>query len=1026
MASFKKKILLLAAIFGFLLHSNAQDQAADTLQRTVAGSVLNKDGDAFAGVNITIKDSPGAGVVSGSDGRFHFTARIGNVLVFSYAGYQTQEYTVLASIDSLRIAMQPSDKQLDDVVVVGIGAKQRKISLVGAVTSVNVKELQQPATSINNMLGGRVPGIIAVQGSGEPGKNISEFWIRGIGTFGANSGALVLIDGLEGDLSRVDPADVESFSVLKDASATAVYGIRGANGVVVITTKRGESQKLKVTARVSETVSRLTRLPDYAGAYDYARLANEASVVSGKLPVYDDVQMELIKNNLDPDILPNTNWQQEILRPTSFQQTYYINVQGGGSLARYFLSLGMSNETAAYKQSDISKYKKNVGYNTYTYRSNLDFNMTKSTLVSMNVDGSITVNNLPGAANTNWLWSAQARLTPLTVPKQYSNGYAPAYGPDDQISPYVLLNETGMTTNQTYRNAVSINVKQNLDAITKGLSARIQGGFDNRSYFNETRYKMPDLYNAIGRNDKGELIFIKRVNAVDVQYNKTQYQWRRYQLEGNIAYDRAFGLHRVGGLAYYYMSSDAATNFTTSLAAIPKRYQGISSQVNYGYDDTYLLSANFGYTGSENFKEGERFGFFPSVAVGWVPSQYRWVKDHLSGVNFFKIRFSYGLVGNDRISDDRFPYLTIINTNAPGGWGGSGLIESVVGADNLRWEVSKKADLGIEGRFLNNNLEFVIDFFNDQRSGIFQKRTQLPAWVGSVTMPYGNVGSMRSWGADGNASYKIKLSKDYAVTVRGNFTYATNEVTNWEQPYQQYEYLSYTGRPYNVLRGFKAIGLFKDEQDVLNSPTQFGSVRPGDIKYKDINGDGVITDDDRVPLSYSEIPRLMYGMGLELSIKKLVIGVLLRGTGRTDYFKNNNGYGYVPFYGGATGNVLSIVNDQANRWTPAWYSGDPSTEDPNALYPRLTYGQNPNNDKYSSFWLGDARYLRLQEVSANYALSTPYLQSRLGIASVNLQFVGYNMAVWDQVKIWDPELAKSNGYTYPIPKRYAFQVYLNF
>lgn len=996
---------------------------------TVSGTVYDENKETLPGVALYLKDRPGTGWITDENGKFTAKAHRGDVLVFTFLGYTPFEHIVLKDEADLKIQLTQQTTLLEETVVVGMG-QQRKISVVGAVTAVDVGSLQTPATSLTNILGGRVPGIISLQTSGEPGKNIAEFWVRGISTFGASSGALVLIDGLEGTLSQVDPADIESFSILKDASATAVYGVRGANGVVLITTKRGKQEKLEVNVRSNVKLSLLNRMPEYLDAYDYALLANEASIISGNQPRYSEIEMELIKHGLDPDLHPNVNWRDEILNKTSWLHSHYISARGGGSIVRYFMSMGLSSESSAYKQDKSSKYRKNVGYNTYNYRMNLDIDLTKSTNVYMGLDGYVAINHLPGEMNTRKLWEAQAQLTPLTVPTQFSNGYLPTYGPDDNLSPYVLLNHTGMTTNESYKNMVTVAVKQNFDFLTKGLTGKIQGAFDNRNYFTESRRKQPDLYKTTGLNQKGELIMIRRLNAYDTRYSSGRDQWRKYHLEASLNYDRVFdGDHRVGGLIYYYMSSekDTGKDYRTSMTAIPKKYQGISSRVTYGYKDTYMIDGNFGYTGSENFKRGAQFGFFPSIAVGWVPSQYEWIQNHLPFVSFFKLRASYGTVGNDRITKDRFPYLTIIDSNAPAGWSGkSGLIETVVGADNLKWEVAQKADLGIEAKFLNNNLELVFDIFHDRRKGIFQKRTQLPSWVGSMSMPYGNVGSMTSYGADGNISYSHDFKNGVSFTVRGNFTYSNNNIDNWEQPYQKYDYLSYINKPYNVLRGFKAIGLFKDEEDILKSPTQFGKVRPGDIKYKDVTGDGKITDDDKIPLSYSPFPRLMYGFGTEVRIKNCTVGVLFKGTGRTDFFYHNNGYGYIPFYGENMGNVLAMVKEQSNRWTPAWYSKDPATENQNVRFPRLSYGRSQNNDQYSSFWLGDSRYLRLQEVTINYNLRRAVLKKRLGISSIDFQLVGSNLAVWDKVKIWDPEQASKNGYEYPIPMTFTLQTYINF
>lgn len=1023
---FLKSLTIITLILFIYGGSITAQESKKESKLTISGIIHDEFGETMPSVNVYLKDRPGMGIVSDIDGKFSISAAKNDIIIFSFIGYNNQEFVATKNVNDLDIKLTPSSEMLEETVIVGMGT-QRKVSVVGAIASVDVGELQVPATSMNNILGGRVPGVISVQNSGEPGKNIAEFWVRGIGTFGASSGALVLIDGLEGVLSQVDPADIESFSILKDASATAVYGVRGANGVVLVTTKRGTEQKLKITGRANLTVSYLNKMPEYLDAFDYAKLANEASVVSGKNPRYTDRELEIIKNGLDPDMYPNVDWQKEILNRTSLQQTYYVSAQGGGSIARYFISLGMSNESAAYKQDETSKYKSNVGYNTYNYRSNLDVNITKTTSVYLGNDGFISINNKPGMANTDWLWSSQAKLTPLTVPTRYSNGLFPAYGKDDQISPYILLNHTGMATEEEYKNMVTLAVNQKLDFIIPGMKVKIQGALDNRSYVTEVRSKMMDLYNAAGRNAKGELIMIKKVNAHDTWYSSDDYQWRKYHFEGNLTYDHVFNAdHRTSGLLYYYMSSEKATNNTTSMSAIPKKYQGVSSRLTYGYKDTYMIDANFGYTGSENFKKGEQFGFFPAVALGWIPSNYDFIKRRLPFMNYLKIRASYGQVGNDRISDDRFPYLTIINSNATGGWGGQGLIENVVGADNLAWEKSTKADLGVEAKFLNERLSFVVDVFNDKREGIFQKRTQLPSYVGAVYMPYSNVGAMKSYGSDGNVSFSQKVGKDISFTLRGNFTYSTNKILHWEQPFQKYDYLSYKGKPYNVSRGFISLGLFKDDQDVKNSPAQFGKLRPGDIKYKDVTGDGVITDDDRVPLSYSPIPRLMYGFGGEFTYKDFTLGLLFKGTGKSDFFLNNNGYGYIPFYGGALGNVLSIAGEQNNRWTPASYSGNPATENPNAKFPRLSYGYNENNSKTSSFWMADSRYLRLQEVTLNYNLKHKALKQYLGISSVDLQLIGYNLAVWDKVDLWDPELAGYNGYAYPIPMRFAFQLYINF
>lgn len=1032
----KRFLLICAFLFAFAVQADAQNTQQPTVH--AKGQVVDSNNVPIIGATVYIKDEPGVGSITDSEGRFDLTAKLYNTLVISFVGYETVEQLVTSDAE-MKITLKEGN-ELEEVVVVGMGT-QRKVSVTGAVAVVDAAELEMPATNIVNTLGGRVPGVISIQSSGEPGRNISEFWVRGIGTFGANSGALVLIDGLEGNLSQIDPADVESFSVLKDAAATAVYGSRGANGVVLVTTKRGREEQLKITFRSNYTISELRRLPEYVGALEYAEMANEAAVASGMSRIYDDTQMEIIRYGLDPDLYPDIDWQKEILNPISFQHTQYLSMQGGGSIARYFTSLGMSQESSAYKSLSDSKYNKGVGYDTYNFRSNIDINLTKTTQIYLGATAYMSVNKRPSMGQpysrfntslTDWLWDSQAKTTPLMYPLRYSSGELPASGTDSDIPPHVLLNYTGNTVENQSRTLFNIGVKQSLDMITEGLSAQATGSWDSQTLFGESRYCMPALYLARERNQNGELMLSQQVTESSVQYNSEAWNWRKLYFDAKINYDRAFGDHRVGGLLFYYLESTIESGADSSMNAIAKRYQSLSGRFTYGFRDTYFLDLNFGLNGSENFRSGEQYGFFPAVAVGWVPTQYEFLK-RVKWLDFMKIRASYGLVGNDRISNLRFPYLTIIEESAgTTAWGGSGILtENRVGADNLMWEKAKKFDVGMDLHLFGGQFTMTIDYFRDRREGIFQQRAQIPDYVGVITMPYGNVGSMTSWGGDGNFEYFQPLGKNAHLTLRGNFTLSKNKINNWEEATQPYPYLSQTGFSNNVQRGFISLGLFKDQQDVDMSPEQFGTVRPGDIKYKDVNGDGVITDDDRVPLfAYSGIPQLMYGFGAEVRYKNWTLNVLFKGTGN-NYFlyggsDGSNFDGYIPFNQGYKGNVLELAYDQANRWTAAEYSGNLATENPNARFPRLSYGNNVNNTKPSTFWKGNARYLRLQELSLNYNLRTPGLRKALGLQSIDFQIMCENLAVWDSVKIFDPEQASATGHAYPIPRRFSLQIYLNF
>ncbi|MFV0589857.1 MAG: SusC/RagA family TonB-linked outer membrane protein [Draconibacterium sp.] len=617
-----KIIRIMCLLLLCLTHMTISAQQREELK--IAGKVVDEHGEPLPGATVYVKDRPTAGTYTNAEGEFKINVVYGDRLVFTFVGYEPVEHVSVKPTDNLQIKLAFKGVGLDEFVVVGLGAKERKISSVGAISSIDVKELQVPARSVANLLGGRAAGIISLQSSGEPGKNISEFWVRGIGTFGANSSALVLIDGLEGDLNTIDPADIESFSILKDASATAVYGVRGANGVVLVNTKKGIVDKTQITARANTTLSRLNRLPDYLDAYEYAKLANEANIVRSGAPLYNETEMGIIQGGLDPDIYPNVNWQDEILNKTFWSHSVYVSGRGGSEVARYFLSLGANSETAAYKVEKGSPYASNVGYNTYNYRINLDLNLTESTSVYLGSDGFFSQLKQPGMANTEYIWNAQSNLTPLSIPTLYSNGLFPGIGAGAQSSPYVMINHTGKASNESFKGKATLALNQDLSALLDGLKFRVQGAYDIHSYFSERRSIQPALYEATGRNYDGSLIMIERVQAKQASYSKSTRQYRKYHLEAVFNYDKVFNEdHRTSALLYYYLSDAKDTNDATSnLEAIPLRYQGLSSRLTYGFRDTYLLDVNFGYTGSENFQPGKQYGFFPSVAIGWVPTSY--------------------------------------------------------------------------------------------------------------------------------------------------------------------------------------------------------------------------------------------------------------------------------------------------------------------------------------------------------------------------------------------------------------------
>jgi TonB-linked SusC/RagA family outer membrane protein len=999
----------------------------------VAGIVMDENGETLIGVNIQVKGGKMA-VITDLDGRFRLNdVPAGSTLIFSYLGYKTTEIRYTSNKEKERIGLTPDVSELEEVVVTG-RSSQRKVSVVGAITNVETRELQVPATSVTNMLGARIPGIIAVTRSGEPGNDFSEFWIRGISTFGANQSALILIDGIEGNLNDLDPSDIESFSVLKDASATAVYGTRGANGVVVVTTKRGKAGKLQINYKANMTYSYSPRMPEYTDAYQYATLANEARVVRGNAPLYSPTELELYRTGLDPDLYPNVNWRDVILKDHAWNTQHHFSLSGGGENARYYVSLGVLTNEALFKQDAGSSYNANVNYDKYNFRANVDANITRSTLLSLNLETVFVTQNAPGFGDDNKaLWQAQANLPSTMVPVRYSNGQLPSYGANgDQMSPYVQLNYTGYKAIERYSAKSNMTLRQDLGMFVKGLS--VQGLFSlstNGGHIINNNIT-PELYYANpkdGRYTNGLLRTEKKVDKKDLESTQSSLSDRQYYFEFQANYERIFNVdHRVTGLLHFYSQEAKNSEWGGGVFnVVPKRYQAYSGRATYSYKDTYMVEGNVGYTGSENFKKEDRFGLFPSIAFGWIPTQYNFFTNALPFISYLKFRGSYGKVGNDRLKDVRFPYLTIVGGINGGIWGGTTIGETQIGAVNMQWETTTKVDFGIDGKLFNEKVDFTVDFYRNKTTGVFQKRESVPIESGlNDILPFANIGEMTSWGLDGNASFTQSITKDMNIILRGNFTLARNKVNYWEQSGVNFPYQSYSGVPYGVLRGLIAEGLFRDERDIISSPKQtfMDNVMPGDIKYKDVNGDGQIDDDDQVPLSFSNIPQIQYGFAFEINYKNFRINTLFEGVKDVQYFMGGNGY--YPFAGGSTGNVLAIANEQSNRWTPASYSGDPSTENPDARFPRLTYGENKNNNRNSTFWLADGGYVRLKNVELSYRLPENWMRKSKVFKSVTLSLMGENLHVWDKVKLWDPAQASDNGAVYPLQRKYTLQLFATF
>lgn len=1002
----------------------------------IKGVVTDSNNEPLIGVSVVVKNKAGLGTITDIEGRYRLKiSPEDNVLIFSYIGFEKTEVPI-QSRRTINIVLNESKASVLTEVVVTGGGIQKKLTSTGAITTVNLKDLNTTSPNLANALVGNVAGIIGMQQSGEPGSNASTFWIRGISTFGANQGALVLVDGFERSFNEINIDDIESFSVLKDASATALYGSKGANGVILITTKKGDVGKININVRAEYGYQTRTRTPQFVDGPTYATLANEARVTRNLEPLYTPMEIELFKSGLDPDLYPNVNWQDVMLRDGADQYKVSMEIQGGGTTARYFVSAGYINEGGMYKSDkSLKDYKTNANMNRWNYRTNFDIDVTKSTLVSIGVSGYLKKQNTPGHSS-NDIWNSLIGQNPVSIPVMYSNGLVPAYGGGNQTNPWVLATQTGYT--EYWENVVQTNVSldQNLSFITDGLKFTGRFGFDNKNENNIRRYKWPEQYRAERYRDRSGNLIMKRISEIgEMKQSSWAYGNRAYNLEAELHYAKTMAKsHRIGSMLKYMQKEVAETsnvgeNLVNGLA---RRNMGVSGRITYAFLDRYMAEFNFGYTGSENFKKGNRWGFFPAVSAGWNIAEESFVKKNATWLEMLKVRYSYGKVGNEKLKDDvRFPYLENIGYVSGdynfGDYSDSnfhnGLGFSRYGSPNIKWEESTKHNLGLDFSALKNMFSFTVDVYKDTRDKIYMERSNLPNTVGVSGKPWANVGKMESQGFDGNFSFNSKISK-VSYTIRGNITYAKNKVLEYDELENGLPYRMTEGYRFEQAKGLISEGLFKDWEEIRSSPIQkFGDYMPGDIKYRDVNGDGVINDDDIVAIGSTRVPSLVYGFAFSAKWGDFDFNMHFQGSGKSSYFIN--GVSVFPFAGGDWGNILTDVAEPGNRWISKEISGDPATENPDAKYPRLSYGGSENNYRASSFWLRNGQYLRLKTLEVGYTIPNKFV-NKLRISNARIYFLGNNLALWDDLKLWDPELASGDGMRYPISKSYTIGLKIGF
>ena len=998
--------------------ASAQDGKDVVIKGTITDS---KTGETIIGANIWIKETT-VGTVTDIDGNFTLstTGNVG-VIVISYIGYNDEE-VVVGDKRVINVKLSENTQKLDEVVVVAYGS-QKKESVIGSISTMDITKLKVPTSSISNNLAGQLAGVVAVTRSGEPGAG-SDFYIRGISTFGANKTPLVLVDGIERSMDLIDPEDIATFSILKDATATAVYGVRGANGVVLITTRKGVTGKPRINVRAEAGLLGPTTMPKMANSAQFAEMYNEASNSN----YYTDDVIQKYLNGSDPDLYPNVNWIDEMYNNFATNQRVNINISGGGTIAKYYVAGSMYNEGSIFKADNTNDYNSSINYNKINFRANLDLTLTETTIFNVNLSNVYETKSSPGAT-TDDIWGYTFAASPNAYPIEYSDGKASGPLAGSGHNPYNLLMNSGYTEEYWNSAQALVGLSQDFsEIITPGLKANVKFSWDAYNQNKIVRKKEVQQFMATGRDENGELIYQEMAKGQESlgfetfnEGNKTTY------LEASVTYDRVFNsLHRVGGLFLYNQKQKTVTaqykDYSSTLS-LPYRNMGVAGRVTYGYNDKYFIEGNVGYNGSENFSPGKRFGIFPAGAIGWMLSNEKFYEPIAHVMDLFKMKASYGIVGNDQIGGGRrFIYEATIADGVPGYQFGQtgqynpgGMRIGEWPNANVGWEEAKKMNLGLETSFFNR-LKIQADYFSEDREGIFLQRKSLPSYVGISSVPWVNVGKMKNQGFDGTLEYEQEVGEVF-LTARGSFTYTHNEIVDNDEPDWANLYQNRIGKPYGQLFGYQSLGLFESQEDIDNSPKQtFGSVRVGDIKYADINGDGKIDSQDEIAVGYSNIPEINYGFGATAQWNGFDLSVFFQGISRVSFFVS--GASMYPFNSGNLGRAAINEDIYHNRWTA-------ENPDPNALYPRLDANANTNNNRNSTQYLRDGSFLRLKNLEFGYTLPKKLLDKTF-INTVRFYASGVNLLTFSDFKLWDPEKGGGEGSGYPPSQIINFGLNVNF
>ena len=1020
-------------------------------KRKISGRVTDIKGEPLIGVNVTV-DGDANGSITNMDGLYEiFVTKKSVVLKFTYIGFKTSEIRTNASTNIYDVTLEEQVNELEETVIVGYGT-QRKISNIGAQSSMKMEDIKTPSASLTTTLAGRLAGVVAVQRTGEPGKDAADIWIRGISTPNTSS-PLVLVDGVERSFNDIDPEDIESLTTLKDASATAVYGVRGANGVILIKTKPGKVGKPTVSADYYESFTRFTKMVDLADGITYMNAANEAMRNDGIATKYTEDQIRNTIAGKDPYLYPNVDWLKEIFNDWGHNRRVNVNVRGGSEKVAYYASVSYFNETGmTVTDKNIDTYDSKMKYSRYNFTTNLNIDVTPTTKVEIGAQGYLGEGNYPAISSAD-LYNAAMSISPVEYPKMFfvnGEAFVPGTSTNNNFNnPYSQATRRGydnLTKNQIYSN---LRVTQDLDMLTKGLKLTAMYAFDVYNEIHVHQDRAESTYNfldtSVPYDMNGQPILQRIYEGSNVlSYKQETSGNKKTYLEASLNYDRTFNDdHRVSALFLFNQQSKLLYPKGTLEDAIPYRMMGIAGRATYSWKDRYFAEFNIGYNGAENFSPKHRFGTFPAFGVGWVVSNEKFWQPLSKAVSFLKIRYTDGKVGNSEVSDRRFMYLDQMKENGdygykfgPNGTKWSGY-ETVNMAVDLIWEESRKQDLGIDLKLFNDDLSIVFDLFKERRENILLKREHsIPSFLGyNTSAPYGNIGIIENKGFDGTIEYNKRINKDWVIALRGNVTFNKDKWIQGELPEQKYEWMNQYGHNINGVKGYVAEGLFTQTEiddmarweslsDANKAITpkpfasQFGTVKAGDIKYKDLNNDGQIDAYDQTYISRGDVPTTVYGFGFTVGWKDLSVGMMFQGVAGAE--RVLNGSSVNPFNGGGGGgNLYSNIGD---RWTE-------ENPDQNAFYPRLSYGSettsNINNFQKSTWWVRNMNFLRLKTLQISYNLPKPWV-NKVHLKNAAVYVMGTNLFTLSRFKLWDPELNTDNGASYPNTTSYSVGINFTF